>query len=231
MPSETTFWPSESTFCALRINILVWHPSLGRKSVYYNHHRHNHHYLWCLVVVSPLFCALFTGNMTVFAKCLTLAYSFMKNSPFWMMMIIIITLVIVMMLIICISSTFSLKVHLKSHHNHYNQDYPHHDMHGGGEAYLATSHASYTASGLWTLLHDDDDLHHQQDHHHRHYHEIHNIHHHSMITDDLCQIIEIVPESTHLLIRILLFNCNFLQIWLIWFCLKSESRTLTKNQG
>ena len=31
-----------------------------------------------------------------------------------------------------------------------------------------------------------------------------------MITDDLCQIIEIVPESTHLLIRILLFNCNFL---------------------
>ena len=27
-----------------------------------------------------------------------------------------------------------------------------------------------------------------------------------MITDDLCQIIEIVPESTHLLIRILLFN-------------------------
>ena len=85
--------------------------------------------------------------------------------------------------------------------------------------------------GLWTLLHDDDDLHHQQDHHHRHYHEIHNIHHHSMITDDLCQIIEIVPESTHLLIRILLFNCNFLQIWLIWFCLKSESRTLIKNQG
>ena len=125
--------PSESTFCALRINILVWHPSLGRKSVYYNHHRHNHHYLWCLVVVSPLFCALFTGNMTVFAKCLTLAYSFMKNSPFWMMMIIIITLVIVMMLIICISSTFSLKVHLKSHHNHYNQDYPHHNMYGGGE--------------------------------------------------------------------------------------------------
>ena len=100
-----------------------------------------------------------------------------------MMMIIIITLVIVMMLIICISSTFSLKVHLKSHHNHYNQDYPHHNMY-----------------------------HHQQDHHHRHYHEIHNIHHHSMITDDLCQIIEIVPESTHLLIRILLFNCNFLQI-------------------
>ena len=124
--------PSESTFCALRINILVWHPSLGRKSVYYNHHRHNHHYLWCLVVVSPLFCALFTGNMTVFAKCLTLAYSFMKNSPFWMMMIIIITLVIVMMLIICISSTFSLKVHLKSHHNHYNQDYPHHNMYWGG---------------------------------------------------------------------------------------------------
>ena len=32
-------------------------------------------------------------------------------------MMITITLVIVMMLIICISSTFSLKVHLKSHHN------------------------------------------------------------------------------------------------------------------
>ena len=54
-----------------------------------------------------------------------------------MMMIIIITLVIVMMLIICISSTFSLKVHLKSHHNHYNQDYPHHNMYGGGQTYLA----------------------------------------------------------------------------------------------
>ena len=179
--------PSETTFCAFRINILCpqnQHSGLAPfPSVYYNHHRHNHHYLWCLVVVSPLFCALFTGNMTVFAKCLTLAYSFMKNSPFWMLMIIIITLVIVMMSIICISSTFSLKVHLKSHHNHYNQDYP--------------------------------DPHHQQDHHHRHYHEIHNIHHHSMITDDLYQIIEIVPESTHLLIRILLFNCNFLQILLI----------------
>ena len=79
------------------------------------------------MVVSPLFCALFTGNMTVFAKCLTLAYSSVKNSPFWMM-IIIRPLVIVM---ICISSAFSLKMHLKSHHKHYHQNYPHHNMYGG----------------------------------------------------------------------------------------------------